>query len=89
MGVFILFLYLRGFIFVFSSFFSRCKYADEDNNGIHCLSISPSYTLAACGGENPCDVVVYKLPELIPLCILEGFTDWCFGCFFFFFLINY
>lgn len=49
------------------------------NAGIHTLSINPSSTFVASGGENPCDIVVFKTPDIIGRAILEGFEDWVFG----------
>ncbi|KAH7818041.1 putative DDB1- and CUL4-associated factor 12 [Monocercomonoides exilis] len=43
------------------------------------MSINPSGTLLASGGENPCDIAVLSLPSLEGKAICEGMNDWVFG----------
>ena len=63
----------------------------RENCGIHAISLNPSRTRLATGGENPCDVAVFSVAGdddeargagkdlLKPSALLVGHRDWMFG----------
>lgn len=43
------------------------------------MDLNPSKTLMCCGGDDPSDLVVFSLPDLLPLYVIHGHTDWIFA----------
>ncbi|KAJ4457710.1 putative DDB1- and CUL4-associated factor 12 [Paratrimastix pyriformis] len=56
---------------------SRSKLPVEPS-GIHFFQLSPSGRLMATGTTNPNDIGIFLYPEMTPLAVLEGFSDWAF-----------
>ncbi|ORZ34794.1 WD40-repeat-containing domain protein [Catenaria anguillulae PL171] len=47
--------------------------------GIHSIAVNPSKTRMAVGSGKPYEVVVYSLPEMVPVCLMTGHSDLVFS----------
>ncbi|KAI9220650.1 WD40-repeat-containing domain protein [Blastocladiella britannica] len=47
--------------------------------GIHSIAVNPSRTRMAVGGAKPYEVVVYALPEMVPVALMTGHADLVFA----------
>lgn len=56
--------------------------------GIHSVQLNPSKSLLATGARNTCDIAVYRMPTLDPVCIGENaHKDWVCSYYFIIFSI--
>jgi len=49
----------------------RESHAVQEQCGIHSAKLNPSKTMLVTGAKNPCEIGIYRLPTMDPLCVGE------------------